>query len=924
MDFETLKKYDDSLSEWVCAGELGKGGFGTMSSTVYRLERSIYDEFGREIDKKTSALKIVGFGSVRPDTARLNKVFERLQDNIPHAVNIEDWSRTPIATGPDGSKSYYIYILMEKLEPLPSEGLDENEVLRLAYEIGTALHELHDRRVKGERFYHCDIKPDNIMYSSDGSRAFKLCDFDDARGVRGSKLPISDVGTPGYRSPELIVDKRIDNRSDIYSLGVTMYTLLNGGKPPFFGGDINSTIRAEVKGRRFPRIKGVSRDVMRLIWRMCRRKPSERFENAAEFLEALGPLINAHDRRAKKLGLYSGESAAETAVKTAPQTFMTGTLSPSDISSASSRRHIEMNGTVLRAKKTEALAAPLQDGTRRTLANAAAEINRSLAHPRIYVRHDIMRIIPVILLIVIIPAILIRTLLIPHYAYVDRHFIPVFASTLDLSDKDIRDVSGLERCTGLRILNLRGNPVPPEDIDALQLKLPKCKMIRDVFIGDTVLGSDAVSLSTADFVPGDEKLLTENIGRFTDIAYINMSGSVLSRGELVSLRDSTPDGCTVYWTETLDGTSYGIDAKKLELTTFDDNTADALSNFTDIEYVDLSSSSYSDKQLDGFRSSYPGYNIRWKVSFFGKELSTETTSISLRGADTGPYNENGELVKLVYFKKLESLDLYGTKFDSYAFLENCQSVRELYLRNSSFREFSMLSSMKGLRSLDIGNLRIGDTSFLADLKGLKRLRIDRCLLDSGFDKNLTRITGLRILDCSFTGIDLSVLADMPELKAVRAFDNPATRLNVTYDTPDRNRMYFYQLENVSTLEVLFANIDADGIRRAVSNCAGLKVLNVCGWKNTDVYLDNLSDHRQLRFIGVPGAYCRNEPEHLENLDVLMVYSISTKCSNFITDVSPDCKIYDLDGGSFANFNDYGGYDFMLMLCELYAPDCLEY
>ncbi|HJS72719.1 MAG TPA: serine/threonine-protein kinase, partial [Vicinamibacteria bacterium] len=95
-----------------------------------------------------------------------------------------------------------------------------------------ALHHAH-----GHGVVHRDIKPSNVMLSTD--RAVKIMDFGLAKVLRDAKAQGSEKasGTPLYMSPEQILGKAIDFRTDIYAFGGTVYHLL-AGEPPFVDGEV--------------------------------------------------------------------------------------------------------------------------------------------------------------------------------------------------------------------------------------------------------------------------------------------------------------------------------------------------------------------------------------------------------------------------------------------------------------------------------------------------------------------------------------------------------------------------------------------------------------------------------------------------------------------------------------------------------------
>jgi serine/threonine protein kinase len=82
--------------------------------------------------------------------------------------------------------------------------------------------------------------------------------------------------------------KHYDARADICSLGLTMYCLLNGGKPPFFGeGDDYNAISRRVNGEKIPPIRGMSAGLNAIILKACAFEPDSRYKTAREMRGAL-------------------------------------------------------------------------------------------------------------------------------------------------------------------------------------------------------------------------------------------------------------------------------------------------------------------------------------------------------------------------------------------------------------------------------------------------------------------------------------------------------------------------------------------------------------------------------------------------------------------------------------------------------------
>ncbi|QHS11464.1 serine/threonine protein kinase [Sinimarinibacterium sp. NLF-5-8] len=180
---------------------------------------------GRKVAVKTLAL---AQNFERKDLSSVKERFFREaqaagQLNHPNIVAIHD----------AGEDQALAYIAMEFVRghdltrhTKPDQLLGVDEVLRLGAEAAQALDHAHRQGI-----IHRDIKPANMLRSEEGGQ-LKLTDFGIARLTDSTKTRTGIVlGTPSYMSPEQLTGKRIDGRSDLYSLGVTLYQLFTGALP---------------------------------------------------------------------------------------------------------------------------------------------------------------------------------------------------------------------------------------------------------------------------------------------------------------------------------------------------------------------------------------------------------------------------------------------------------------------------------------------------------------------------------------------------------------------------------------------------------------------------------------------------------------------------------------------------------------------
>jgi serine/threonine-protein kinase len=144
----------------------------------------------------------------------------------------------------------------------------------------------------GNRVVHRDIKPSNIIIGK--NERVKLLDFGLAFQGRTSDLTRTGLimGSLHYMSPEQVMGERVDARSDIYSVGVTLYQLLTG-RPPIDGSSdyaIASAHLKEIPADPATINPNISSDLSAMVLKSLAKSPEDRFQSAEQFLTALGGL----------------------------------------------------------------------------------------------------------------------------------------------------------------------------------------------------------------------------------------------------------------------------------------------------------------------------------------------------------------------------------------------------------------------------------------------------------------------------------------------------------------------------------------------------------------------------------------------------------------------------------------------------------
>jgi eukaryotic-like serine/threonine-protein kinase len=201
------------------------------------------------------------------------------------------------------------YVAGTTLAALMQSGLMEpHNAVKIAREVAHALHYAHQKHV-----IHRDLKPDNILIDHSGT--VKITDFGLARLIdvdAGLTREGATLGTPAYMSPEQAAgdNARLDSRSDIYSLGVILFEMLNGHRPWNMP---SSTAVRRTSSHTWARELQPGANVPRSLRRICARALSVdrglRFQTANLMARKLDAWLRRHEsakaRRRYWLGLYA-------------------------------------------------------------------------------------------------------------------------------------------------------------------------------------------------------------------------------------------------------------------------------------------------------------------------------------------------------------------------------------------------------------------------------------------------------------------------------------------------------------------------------------------------------------------------------------------------------------------------------------------
>jgi serine/threonine protein kinase len=261
----------EKLDKYKIIEEVGRGGF----AAVYKAVDTTLD--------RTVALKVLA-----PHLLWDPTFVQRFQREAKVAANLD---HPNIVTIHEVSQVEGVYfIAMQFLEGqtvsqiLEAEGpLPISRVQAIIEQIASALNYAHARG-----FVHRDVKPSNIIVADDGRAT--LTDFGLVKAGEGTKLSTTGVvfGTPEYMSPEQAEGKKLDARSDVYSLGVVLFEML-AGRAPFLADTTPAVMYKHVHEP--PPLDELPSDLpqgaVAMVEKALAKDPADRYQSAGQMVEAL-------------------------------------------------------------------------------------------------------------------------------------------------------------------------------------------------------------------------------------------------------------------------------------------------------------------------------------------------------------------------------------------------------------------------------------------------------------------------------------------------------------------------------------------------------------------------------------------------------------------------------------------------------------
>jgi hypothetical protein len=283
LQFRRFEHYEVILDEAGKPMELGRGAMGVTYKAL-------------DVDLRCPVtLKVISERYLGDESARLRFLREaRAAASVRHP-NVA----SVFHLGRSGGNYFYAmeFVEGETLGNLikRSGRLEAKLALEITTQVAAGLAAVHEQHL-----VHRDIKPTNIMVrvKEEGSVTVKIIDLglaktlDESASEAGISSPGAFAGTPEFASPEQFAGVGVDIRSDLYSLGVTLWVMATG-KTPFRGPSTEMLYQHQHAPLPLERLKDVPQPIVVLLEKLLEKDPAQRFQNPNNLLNALPKVTDA-------------------------------------------------------------------------------------------------------------------------------------------------------------------------------------------------------------------------------------------------------------------------------------------------------------------------------------------------------------------------------------------------------------------------------------------------------------------------------------------------------------------------------------------------------------------------------------------------------------------------------------------------------
>lgn len=857
---------------WKVDHEIGSGSYGKVYE-IHRWNGDFLEKAALKVIRipqnhsELEQLRMEGLGAENTESYFLKQVEEIrneigvMQRFVGHSniVSYEDYR----IDKHEEDVGWDILIRMELLTSLPeyirTHPVTEKDVIRLGIDIVRALTICHESGI-----IHRDIKPQNIFVNKWGD--YKLGDFGISRAMPGSGSILSFKGTIPYMAPETYAMKDTDGRSDIYSLALVMYRILNGGREAFLTTNDftpvqkEAAMRKRLHGTPVPKPLKCSNELWRVLSVALEADPDARFQKASQFFAAL----KRFELQEETLQLFGDDIPAvtETMIKTSDNNDKEETPE----SEQESRAH-EFSGG-------ERVDNGLQEGNGEDddkKDHVSTESDNEGEQIVSYVNLKKAGIVLIIVAACLTGLFLLTNVFGTIEQYVRQNVIgttkqyvrpcavafPSFLAnkSVELMYTVKETASEMEENTPVffvdssvekmirKALNISGEKVLSKDI----------RGVRELILKSDGLEKNQKITTLQDLLlfPSLSSLSISGCGLTDEVDYTALS----QLSSLTELNLSENQIGNIYFLRGLNQLTW-LELGKNKITDIS-----PLQNMAEIESLALYDNKIEDiSALGGMKKLRELYLDDNEISDIS--ALTQDEGINILRLDN---NKISDISPLQFMTKLVSLDLEDNEIENISTIRLLTSLQELWLGKNKIKNTDDLRTLTSLTYLNLNDNSIKDPGIVGSLTGLKDL-----VLSHNKIKDISSLEGLKglvYLDLSKNEIqDIEPLEKMEEMEKLYLGNNQIADLS--------------RLKGMKNLETLSAG------ENNINDISGIK--NLSNLRNLDLYTNQIQDIsplkklKNLTWLNVG----RNKITDISVLHNLKKLSTLQAYRNSIADITP--------------------------------------